>query len=90
MNFWIIFAFENNIFSLNFIYKIIATALITLGMESIVFAQCAMCAASVESNDENLVGQGLNAGILFLMSAPYILVGTVAFIWYRNYKKSKE
>ena len=49
-----------------------------------------MCAATVSSNDENLVGKGLNSGIIFLMMAPYILVGTVAFIWYKKHKNSKH
>ncbi|RDC61568.1 hypothetical protein [Adhaeribacter pallidiroseus] len=54
-------------------------------------AQCALCRSSVESNraDDKLskFGNGLNKGILFLMSVPYILVGTVGFLWYRNNRK---
>ncbi len=55
-------------------------------------AQCAMCRASVESNvqtQDSQVGAGLNSGILYLMSIPYILIGTVGFIWYRYSKTSK-
>jgi hypothetical protein len=52
-------------------------------------AQCAMCRSSVESNhaEHNRLsrfGNGLNKGILYLMAIPYILGGTVAFLWYRN------
>ena len=54
-------------------------------------AQCALCRSSVESNraDDKLskFGNGLNKGILFLMSVPYILVGTVGFLWYRSNRK---
>lgn len=54
-------------------------------------AQCALCRSSVESNraDEKLskFGNGLNKGILFLMAVPYVLVGTVGFLWYRNSRK---
>lgn len=53
-------------------------------------AQCAMCKATVESNikeNGNFLGKGLNTGILYLMSIPYIL-GTVGFgIYYFNRKK---
>ena len=49
-------------------------------------AQCSMCVATIESNQESMVGSGLNSGILFLMAMPYILMGTVGFIWYRSYK----
>lgn len=52
---------------------------------------CIMCKAQVgESKDQDeakLVGTSLNAGILYLMAIPYLLVGTVGFIWYRNNKK---
>jgi len=54
-------------------------------------AQCALCRSSVESNraDDKLskFGNGLNKGILFLMTVPYILVGTVGFLWYRSNRK---
>ncbi|MFC0185106.1 hypothetical protein [Pseudarcicella hirudinis] len=54
------------------------------------FAQCAMCRATVEStmsNGRNLAATGLNTGILYLLSAPYLIVAGVAFLWYRNSKK---
>ena len=45
-------------------------------------AQCAMCKATVESNIENggkTVGRGLNSGILYLMSVPYLVLGGIGF-----------
>ncbi len=55
-------------------------------------AQCAMCRATVENNVSNGVldedGMGLNGGILYLLVMPYLLIGTVAFFWYRNSKKN--
>jgi hypothetical protein len=60
------------------------------------YSQCAMCRATVESNvgtgspdPESQVGAGLNTGILYLMLIPYILVGTVGFLWYKNSRKQK-
>lgn len=54
-------------------------------------AQCALCRSSVESNraDDKLskFGNGLNKGILFLMTVPYVLIGTVGFLWYRSSRK---
>lgn len=53
-------------------------------------AQCAMCRANAESNlksKENNVGRGLNHGILYLMSVPYLMGGVAAIIWYKNRKK---
>jgi len=55
-----------------------------------VFAQCAMCKASVETN-VNIDGIGfaskLNFGILYLFVTPYLLALIIGFFWY---KKSKE
>lgn len=51
-------------------------------------AQCPMCRMSLESNLKNggTAGQGMNAGILLLLATPYLLVGGIAFVWYRNKK----
>lgn len=53
------------------------------------FAQCAVCAAQVQTNvkEGNNQAKGLNAGILYLMFTPYFLVGAVGVIWYKKYKK---
>ena len=51
-------------------------------------AQCPMCRMSAESNLESggSEGKGLNNGILYLLSMPYLVVGGIAFFWYRNRK----
>ncbi|MCP9235463.1 hypothetical protein [Lewinella sp. JB7] len=56
------------------------------------FAQCPMCRATAESNLANggTEGQGLNQGILYLLGMPYVLVGTLAFIWWRNRRKEED
>lgn len=54
-------------------------------------AQCAMCQANVktamQNKEGNVVGTGLNNGILFLLAAPYVLIGTVLIIWRTKSKK---
>ncbi len=54
-------------------------------------AQCPMCKMAAESNLENggSAGAGLNTGILYMLSMPYILVGVLGYIWYKN-KKSHD
>jgi len=52
--------------------------------------QCAMCKKTVESNMQNgssQVGKGLNRGILYMLSVPYLLGAVGGIIWYRNRKK---
>jgi hypothetical protein len=55
-------------------------------------AQCPMCRMSLESNLKNggTAGQGMNAGILMLLSTPYLLVGGIAYVWFRNKKSLRE
>jgi len=56
-------------------------------------AQCAMCRVTIEnnvSNGDTTVGAGLNMGILYLFSAPYVLLAVVGFFWYRHAKKRKR
>jgi hypothetical protein len=52
-------------------------------------AQCAMCAATVQSSNKsgNKTTNGLNNGILYLLAAPYIAVAAVGFIWYKKYRR---
>lgn len=56
------------------------------------WAQCPMCRMSAESNLRagGTAGQGLNTGILYMLVAPYLLVGTLAFLWWKQKKRSLE
>jgi len=59
----------------------------------VAIAQCAMCRASVESNvsdGDTSVGAGLNMGILYLFVAPYLIMMTIGFFWYRSAKRKKK
>ena len=53
------------------------------------FAQCAMCKAAVEANLEagDDIGSGLNSGILYLMSMPYVAVFSFALFYYLQKRK---
>ena len=50
--------------------------------------QCPMCKISAESNmrDGGTAGNGLNTGILYMFVLPYLIVGSLAFLWVRNRK----
>ena len=56
-------------------------------------AQCPMCKTALMSNrdhkhkNDKSFGDGINKGILFLLSAPYILLGTAGFVYYKTQKK---
>lgn len=78
-----------------FKYTAALALLLTFALSSTnAYSQCAMCRATVESNvgtgskePESEVGSGLNTGILYLMLVPYLLIGTVGFLWYKSNKK---
>jgi hypothetical protein len=56
-------------------------------------AQCAMCRTTVESsisNGRTNIATGLNTGILYLLSAPYLIVGAIAFLWFRQSKQEQQ
>ena len=53
---------------------------------SSLIAQCPMCRATAESNLQHggTAGKGLNTGILYMLAMPYVLVGAIGLIWWKN------
>ena len=75
-----------------FVFAVLMLLTFTIGITD-VEAQCAMCRATVETNYNNGAGEAstrLNSGILYLLCMPYLLIGTVAFFWYRNKKQNEQ
>ena len=66
--------------------KYLLSFLVIYGSE-ILSAQCSMCRAVLESEEGMSTAKGINDGILYLMSVPYILVFIVGYMFYRTYKK---
>ncbi|ALL08361.1 hypothetical protein QG516_16570 [Pedobacter gandavensis] len=52
-------------------------------------AQCAMCTVSAEQSvkNGNTQGNGLNSGILYLLSIPYLLITGMGILWYVKFRK---
>jgi len=73
-----------------FLIAILTLFLIFLGTE--IFAQCPMCRMAAETNLQNggTEGKGLNTGILYILSLPYILIGVLGFIWWKNKKQAPD
>ena len=42
-------------------------------------AQCAMCRAALESEEDGVQAEAVNDGIVYLMVIPYILVAVVGY-----------
>ena len=72
-------------------FLILAILLISIIPSEDIMAQCAMCKATIEANaaNQSKYGVGLNTGILYLMSVPYIAAAVLGFFWYKNAKAKK-
>lgn len=70
---------------------ILITSLLLFLLSSGLEAQCPMCRMSAESNLKagGTAAAGLNKGIIYLLVGPYIMVSTLAFIWWRNRRAVK-
>ena len=72
-----------------FIFMLSVVAFMLIGTDAA--AQCAMCKASIESSDKmKAYTEGINKGILYMAAVPYIMIGSIAYIWYRSYRKFKD
>ena len=73
-------------------WKKINLMLSLLLIRGALYAQCAMCKAVLESNMENggTAAAGINDGIIYLMFIPYLLIATVGYFIYKNYKKNQK
>lgn len=55
----------------------------------IAWGQCVMCKAVAEdSAEDGSLGRGLNAGILYLMAIPYVILGFFAWMVFRKRKEA--
>jgi hypothetical protein len=93
----LIFVFFTQLFrdmKKNWINMFFAAVLVVVlsGTSSPVAAQCPMCKMSAESNLKNggTAGRGLNAGILYMLITPYVLVGSIGYWWWRNRRKGQD
>jgi hypothetical protein len=66
----------------------VLVVLVIAFINSDLLAQCPMCKLSAESNlrDGGTQGKGLNNGILYMFAMPYLIVGTLGYLWYKNRK----
>jgi hypothetical protein len=72
------------------ILGIVAGIFLLLAIQSDLHAQCPMCRMTAESNLANggTGGKGLNIGILFMLSLPYLIVGTIGYVWWKNNRRT--
>jgi branched-subunit amino acid transport protein len=60
---------------------------------SAAMAQCAMCRSTLENNYSNGdpgIAAGINTGILYLLSMPYLAVMVLGYLWYKSSKNAQK
>ena len=71
------------------IRNISALILVALFISATVQAQCAVCTKTALQMGEK-PAQGLNSAILYLMMAPFAIVGFIGYRWWKGNKKFEE
>ena len=66
--------------------KLFFVLIVLILSTSDMYSQCSMLSAIMESDQEYEAAKGLNRGIVYLMSIPYILVGLIIWKIYRTNK----
>lgn len=71
---------------------LLVAAILLFGPATDLMAQCPMCRIGAETNMARggTAGAGLNKGILLLLGLPYLLVGTLGYIWWKNRPRTEE
>ena len=70
---------------------LVFTLLLLTGNE--ILAQCAMCRSTLENNYSNGdpgIAAGINTGILYLLSMPYLAVLVIGYLWYKSSKHAQK
>lgn len=71
------------------ILKILLTLFFVLNIVTAGQAQCSVCTKTTSQLGEK-PAQGMNSGILYLMMAPFAIVGFIGYRWWKGNKKLEE
>lgn len=70
-------------------FIILAFLFCTTALPFAAAAQCSVCTKTASQMGEK-PAKGLNQGILYLMFAPFAIVGVVGYQWWKNNKRFEE
>ena len=72
---------------------LVFTLLLLITSSERILAQCAMCRSTIENNYSNGdpgIAAGINTGILYLLSMPYLAVIIIGYLWYKSSKNASK
>jgi hypothetical protein len=67
------------------IFKILLVFFCINFFSAVVHAQCSVCTKTASQLGEK-PAKGMNSGILYLMAAPFAIVGFIGYRWWRSNK----
>ena len=76
----------------NFLFSLLLITFLITFVDVELLSQCPMCKMSAEQNlkDGGTAAKGLNKGILYMLTLPYLLVFGLGFLWFKNRKKLSD
>jgi len=76
-------------FSFRYVLVLAIIVICIVGFDTEAISQCPMCKMSAEANlkDGGTAGKGLNRGILYMLTLPYLLVFGLGFLWWKNRRR---
>ena len=74
------------------LFSLILITLFVTFVDVDLLSQCPMCKMSAEQNlkDGGTAAKGLNKGILYMLTLPYLLVFGLGYLWFKNRKKLSD
>ena len=74
---------------MKYFFNILLLTGIALLFSATIQAQCSVCTKTALQLGEK-PAQGMNSAILYLMLAPFAIVGFIGYRWWKGYKKFEE
>lgn len=71
------------------IFTILLALFLLLFISVSVQAQCSVCTKTASQMGEK-PAQGLNSAVIYLMMAPFAIVGFIGYRWWKGNKKQEE
>ena len=70
---------------------ILAVLITVLALEGTGWSQCAMCRTALENSPEGqAVAEGFRQGIVFLLAAPYAILGSIGYGLLKAFRKDRN
>ncbi|MEP7238266.1 MAG: hypothetical protein ABI685_10390 [Ferruginibacter sp.] len=74
---------------MKYIFNILILLFFAMLLTATVQAQCAVCTKTTSQLGEG-PAKGLNSAIMYLMMAPFAIVGFIGYRWWKGNKKFEE